>query len=375
MNKEDLIVGVHNSTNTTKDSYNVIDGFTEGLIKGFKNNGVKVYSTKDCFEKGLTPNLTIGFNALGYNTWADYLNHGITNIMWSINSVFAENIEAVGNFYTNPKFVLFNPWPSDTEPLQSYLPQLQFAYMPHAVDTEVWKKQAVKKEHDLVLISSIIDYDAKIEELKQIMPKESFDLLMIMHKTWVDTSNLSFWQLYEIFKKEGGLNFNLGQYHFAFKHLTELVDYTKQVQMIEKLQDFNLKIFGEGPWEKYVKGKVKYMGKCDFNESVDIINKSKIILHNQSSQSALGLDERILNASAVETFVISSENALLKQEFEDTLGYFKGTNFENLEDSIKYHLKNTSERAEKAKKAHDITIQRHTWDIRAAQILGMINYN
>ena len=375
MNKEDLIVGVHGGDSQTGGHYNVMGSFTTGLFKGFQNSGVKVYSTKECFEKNLSPNLTIGFNVTGYETWAQYLNHNVTNIMWSMDSIFFQNIEAVAEFYNNPKFVLFNVSPADNDALKAYMPQLQFEYMPHAIDPLLWKKQNVKKEYDIAFLGSIIDFDAKIEELKQIMPQESFDLLMMIYDTWVNSPNLPFWQLYKIFEKEGGLNFNLGQYNFAFKNLSQMVSHTKRVQMIEKLSDFNVKVFGDGPWEKYIKGKVEYMGPCDLSESINVVNKSRIILHNHPAQLALGIHDRILGASAVEAFVISSENDSISREFGDSIGYYKNANFENLEENIEYYLKNVNERIEKAKVASEITLQKHTWDVRAAQILNMINYN
>lgn len=375
MDKENLIIGVHGSNDLVGGHYNVLASFTSGLMKGFKNNGVKVYTTKECFDKGIAPNLVIGFNASGYNTWREYITHDIPNIMWSVDSVFYQNIEAVAEFNAHPKFVLFNVSPSDTEALQAFFPLLQFAYMPHAVDPELWQKKDLKKEHDVVFMSSIIDYEAKIEELRQTMDPKSFELLMILYDTWLNASNLSFWQIYQIFKKEGGLDFNLGQYNFSMKNLAYLVTHTKRAQMIEKLQDFNVKVFGDGPWEKYVKGNVQYMGKCDLLESIDIVNKAKIVLHNHPTQLSLGLHERILNASAAQTFVISSDNISIMEEFGHSMDYYKSANLDNLVESVDKHLKNDGEREEKAKKAREITLQKHTWDVRAEQILSMLNEN
>lgn len=373
MDKENLIIGVHGNNDLIGGHYNVLASFTAGLMKGFKNKGVQVYTTQECFEKGLSPNLVIGFNASGYNTWREYLTHDIPNIMWSVDSVFYQNIEAVAEFNAHPKFILFNVSPSDTEALEAFFPLLQSAYMPHAVDPELWQKKDLKKEYDVVFTGSIIDYEAKIEELKQTMNKESFDLLMILYDTWINASNLSFWQIYQIFKKEGGLNFNLGQYNFSMKNLAALITSAKRAQMIEKLQDFKVKVFGDGPWEKYVKGNAEYMGKCDLLESIDVINKAKIVLHNHPVQLSMGLHERVLNASAVETFVISSDNVSIIEEFGHNMDYYKSAKFDNLVESVEKYLKNDDERIEKAKNAREIILQKHTWDVRAEQILAMIN--
>ncbi|HNW26668.1 MAG TPA: glycosyltransferase [Candidatus Gastranaerophilaceae bacterium] len=372
MNKEDLIIGIHGDGGFTGGHYNVIAGFSTGLLRGFQNCGVKAYSTKECYEKRLLPNLTIGFNVSGFEAWEEYLKRNIINIMWNVDSIFFQNIEAVKQFQANPNFFLFNISPSDTEALQEYFPLLKHAYVPHAVDLELWKKKDLEKEYDIVFLSSIFDWEAKIEELRESLPKQTFELLMIMFETWMNTPNISFWQMYQIFKQEANLVLDVDQYNFMFKNLSYLVSFAKRAQVIEKLQNFNVKIFGSGPWHKYTKGKVQYMGECDLLESVDVMNKAKIVLHVHPSQLTLGLHERILNASAVESFVMSSDTASIQSEFGDSMGYFNLTNFDDIEEKMAYFLNNPFEMEQKAQIAKEITEQKHTWTKRAEAILEII---
>lgn len=372
MNKEDLIIGVHGSDNMIGGHYNVLGSFTAGLLKGFQNNGIKAYTALECYEKGLTPNLTIGINVTGYESWPEYLKHGIPTIMWSFDSIFYNNIEAVEKFSTNPNFILFNVSPSDNESLNEFFPSLKHGYFPHCTDLNIWTKKDVKKEYDAVFMASIGDYKARIEELKTTLPKALFEVIMMFYTIWISSSNLSFWQLYQLCKKENDFNFNLNQYNFIFKNLVYLVSWTKRAQMIEKLKDFNVKVYGDGPWENYIRGNVQHMGKCDFAESIDIINKSKIVLHNQPSQLTLGLHERILNASATETFVMSTDTLSIKQEFGDNFGYYNDSTYENLEENVQYYLTHEEDRIIKAQKASKIVAERHTWDARARQIINMI---
>ena len=195
---------------------------------------------------------------------------------------------------------------------------------------------------------------------------------MLIYETWLGVPNLSFWELYQLFEKEGGLNLNLNDYNFIFKNLAYLVSFKKRIQAIENLQGFNVKVFGNKTWEKYVSGNVEYMGECDLLESINVVNKSKIILHSQPSQIPLGLHERILNASAVETFVISSDNSSIKNTFGDSIAYYN-TNLDNLAERVEYYLKNDEERIFKAQSARKIVAENHTWASRAEQILGMIS--
>lgn len=370
--QKNLIVGVNGNRDMVGGRYNVLSSFAVGLLQGFQNIGINALTTKECFEKDVLPSLTIGFNGTGYETWSEYLKRNIPTIMWSVDSVFYQNIEAIEQFSNNPGFILFNVSPSDTEPLNAFYPALNHTYLPHAVDLNLWKKQDCKKEYDLIFLSSIYDYEAKIEELRQTLPKESFELIMTMYEVWLSAANLPFWELYQIFRTQANLNFDLNQYNFVFKNLSYLVTYTKRAQMIESLKDYNVKVFGSGPWKKYAKGKVQYMGECDLLESINIVNKSKIVLHIHPSQLTLGLHERILNASAVESFVLSSKNSSIEDAFQDNMGYFD-LQFTDLKEQVEYYLNNDDERKSKTQNARKIVASSHTWDARAQQIIDMIN--
>lgn len=370
--RKGLTIGIHGDNSLKGGRYNVLSSFSAGLLQGFQNIGLNAQTTKECFEKNVLPSLTIGFNGTGYETWPEYLKRNIPTIMWSVDSVFYQNIEAIEQFNNNPSFILFNVSPSDTEALNAFYPALNHTYLPHAVDLNLWKKQDCKKEYDLVFLSSIYDYEAKIEELRQTLPSESFELIMTMYEVWLSAANLPFWEIYQIFKKQANLNFDLNQYNFVFKNLSYLVTYTKRAQMIESLKDYNVKVFGSGPWEKYTKGKVQYMGECDLLESINIVNKSKIVLHIHPSQLTLGLHERVLNASAVESFVLSSKSNSIESAFQNNMGYFD-LQFADLKEQVEYYLNNDDERTSKAQNARKIVAQNHTWDARAQQIIGMIN--
>ncbi len=367
---KDFIIALHGNRDLIGGHYNVLSSFSIGLLRSFEKLGVKAYTAEECFIKKIVPNLTISFNVTGYPAWSEYLKNNVVHIMWNVDSIFYQNIEAIEQFYQNPNFILFNVSPSDAFAINEFFPSLKHAYFPHAVDLELWKNQNAEKEYDIVFLSSILDYEAQIQNLKQTLDKGSFDLLMAIYDVWLNAPHLSFWEIYQIFRKEAGLNFNKEQYRFAFKNLCYLTTFTQRAKMIESLKDYNVKVFGSGPWEKYAKGKVQYMGECDLTESIKIINKSKISLHCQPFQLSEGLHERILNASAAGVFVLSTYNKSIESSFGDTVGYF---NLNNSAEKIEYYIKNVDEREQKALSARDITIKNHTWDERAKQIINLIN--
>lgn len=373
MKKEELIIGVHGDDSTDIGRYNVLSSFYSGLLKGFKNQGVQAYTFKECVEKDLVPNITIGFNVRGYDAWESIMNNNIVNIMWSVDSIFAQNFEAMEKFASNPNFVLFSVTPSDSAPLGAFFPQLKHAYIPHATDLDLWKKQDVKKDYDIVLFSSIEDYEKMLADLKSSTPEPVFNLMMEMYEVSLENPNLPFWEIYQLFVQHKGLSLDVHQYVLLFRSLSYIIMHVKKAQMIQKLSDFNVKVFGAGPWEKYISGKVEHLGSCNLMESIDIMNKSKIALHPHAMQLSLGMHERVLNASAVETFVISSEAASIESEFGESMAFFNNATFEDLASKADYFLKNDEERISKTKKAREIVENRHTWDKRAESILEILN--
>lgn len=372
MVNKNLIVGVHGSTEIKGGQYNVLGSFTAGLLKGFKNIGAKAFTTQECIEQGLSPNVTIGFNATGYNSWRKYMIQDSPNIMWSVDSVFLNNFEIINEFKDMPQFILFNVSNADSKAIETYFPNLKHTNFPHATDLDLWKKQNTEKVIDVVLFASIGDCESIIEDIKQKTDKQTFEFIMELYALWTKYPNSSFWQIYELMSKDNSFDLPLNEYQFVFSNLAPLVSYKKRIQMIQSLKDFNVKVFGNGPWHKYIQGKVEHMGSCDIMESIDIVNKSKIVLHNHPQQIIFGLHERVLNAAATETFILSTQNAAIISEFGLNMDYFDA-NYENATTLIEQYLKNDKERQEKAKKAREIVVKNHTWEVRAKQILDIID--
>lgn len=372
MNKEDLIIAVHGDASLEGGRYNILSSFTKGLLDGFNKQGVKSYTMKDCAERNLRPNILFGFNVTGYDAWQSIMDSGILNVMWTVDSIFAHNFEAMEKFSNNPNFILFTVTDCDTAPLREYFPHLRHAYVPHATDMELWKKQDVKKEYDIVLFSSIEDYEKKLEDLKNSTPESLFSLMMEMYNVMLENTTLPFWDIYQIFKKHKNLNLDVHQYLYLFRNLSYIIMYEKKAKAIQHLKDFNVKVFGDGPWEKYISGKVEQMGPCNLLESIDIMNKSKIALHPHAMQLSLSLHERPLNASSVETFVVSSKAGAIEAEFGDSMTFYNDANFEDIAEKMDYFLKNDEERILKAQKAKEIVKARHTWECRAESILKIL---
>ncbi|MBE9040712.1 glycosyltransferase, partial [Oscillatoriales cyanobacterium LEGE 11467] len=83
------------------------------------------------------------------------------------------------------------------------------------------------------------------------------------------------------------------------------------------------------------------------------------------------LSNRLFDASACETFVISDRVAGLSEVFGEAIETH--TTAEELHQKVNYYLKNISEQRKKARQAKEIVLANHTFDRRAKSILEVID--
>lgn len=373
MEKENILVAVHSNNDKNVFNYDLFENFSNGLIKGFNEIGIKCFSTRECHARDIYPNIAIAFDIWGLSIWQKYLNKNITNIMWGVDSLFYQNYDIVKQFSSYKNFVLFNACANDTEPIKQYIPELTQGYIPVGVDLDFWKKKDVKKEYDIVFFGAIDDYESQIQKLKEIMPELVFNLMMQFCEVAISHPVLSLWDIYLFFKKQLGLEFDVSQYVLMARSISYIITYKQRVKMIQSLKDFNVTVIGAGPWDKYAMGNIKVIQNCNFEDRVDIMNKAKIILHSQPFQQSGGISSKVLNASAIETMILTADNPTLKIEFGDVFGYCNPVTYEDIAEKASYYLAHEDERQQMAFNASQKVKEKHKWSDRAKSIASIIN--
>ena len=346
--------------------YNVMASFMNGLAKGFKEANLKIYDYEDAKKNNVNIDIALGFNLSGFNHWPEVISANKINVIWSIDSIFAQNAELFRKCNDISNVIVFGVAPADYEAKKQYLPNLKYMYMPHATDKDLWKKQDFEKENDIVFLSSLYDFESKIEPLKP--DKVLYSLVNEFVDIIEKKPTLSFWDVYSIANESAQLNLSIDDYTKMFYIVTSIIEERQKIKMIDSLSNMNVKVFGSELWKKYIKGNVQYMGKADLKDSIKIINQSKIALHCQAPQYNYGLHERFLNASCVGTFNLVSDTPSIKDEFQDNFAYFNHADFSDIEQKAIYYLQNEDEREQKALEAMKITHSKHLWKNRAEAI-------
>lgn len=373
MKKEDVVVAVHGNPNESGGRYNAISSFVTGLKNGFNEIGVKCLTTQECFEQKIAPNLAIAFNASGLPLWQKILNNNIPNIMWSCDSIFYQNLDIIKQFVNYKNFILFNSCSDDTQAIKHFLPQLVHGYIPGGTDLSFWQKEDIERDLDITFFGSVDDPEILINKLKDTMPPLVFDLMMNFVDAAVNNPGLSLWHLYQYFHKQAGLELDIDQYNLISKSISYVITYKQRIRMIQALKDFNLTVFGEGPWEKFVSGNIKVVSGGNVKDTVNLMKRSKLTLHSQPFHLSGGLHDRVLNASAVATPVLCGEEKTCISEFKNNIIYCNPVTYEDIADKALYYLAHKEERISLANAACEIVQNNHKWSDRAKSIMDIVD--
>ena len=368
-----FLIGIHGNDNLEGGRYNVLSSFTLGLLNAFNDIGMNAMPTYKCVELKQMPNITIGFNVSSYHAWDSFLGLNIPHIMWVVDSPFLQNTEVIKKYSNNRLFTLFNITSCDNAPMSMFFYNLKNIYMPHAVDLNFWKSQNEPKTRDVVIFSSLGDYEKRIEKLKETTNQATFDYCMCFVEEAINNPQKSYWKLYNEFSKQYGVEFeNVNTYAGFYREIMQIVMDYKKAKLAQNLDGINIEVYGEGPWERYLKDKSQYKGPCDIKKSIEIMRSAKILIHPHPRHLNGGLHERVLNANAVGTFVLSSEAPIIEKEFQDSVDFYNSVDFSDLKDKINLYLQDEDLRKEKNNKAYEIIKENHTWHNRARKIASML---
>ena len=372
---KNLSFGVHGTANYQGGIYNMLASFGVSLHKAFKNKGFDIKYTHEYLSEYRLPIISIGFNVFDYQVWDLIFENNASNIMWTVDSVFYQNINVIEKYHKHKTFSCICLSHDDDEAIKLFLPELNTNCLPLAIDPDIWFSNNTEKTRDIVFLASIKDVDFEIAEVKKALPDNVFKLYMEMYEVAMKNPGKNFWEIYSIFAdhyKFDKNNFDL--YKFLFQKLCYAVSYQKRIDLVKSLSDFNLEVWGNGPWEKYISGKVRHMGSASLFDAVEIIKGSKIAINLQPMQILNGIHDRVMNSSAANALVFTDKNKTIFDNYGDSLCYINNVNFEGLADSIGHYLNNEEERLNKTKAAQEITLKHHTWENRVDELLELIAF-
>lgn len=351
-------------------NYNVPGSFLGGLYRGMKKLYPYTLLVHEAAKMNIHIYSTIGCNILGEEAFDVTIKNNIPHLMLCDDTPF-NLMTFIDKYARYENFFVATTSPLDIEPMKIFYPNMPVFYLPLAVEQEIWQADVIKdKEHDIVFLSSMIDLEETPQRIKENISGEMAALYNELYEFTYNNLEMGFWNIYKSFAQAGYCEVdNHRTYEYMLKNIVYQITFTKRVEMLRKLKDFKIKVYGNDLWKKYIEGNVEYIGPVTLRNSVDIIQNSRVVLNLQPIHLQYGLQERVLNPACAGSLVITDNNQEIKRHFADSMVYYDSQNFETLADQLAKYLANDKERINLAQKAQNIAIDNHTWDKRAEILL------
>lgn len=255
-------------------------------------------------------------------------------------------------------------------------------FMPHGVEKNISANLDAKRSHDVVMLSSCIDYNAVREGWTKKYSKEICSILDQAAEITFSDQETAYVQA---FVQALDLHVNKGhavdpqQIDFV-NILDDLETYIRgydRVQMIKSIKDARVDIYGSSDskegWKKYLGANAKNIIIHDpipFERALELMKNSKIIL-NSCPWIKNGGHERIFAGLASGALVITNENIYMREHFKngESIAFYRYKQWDKINDQINNYLKDESMRKAVIAKGRDLVLKEHTWDHRAAVLL------
>jgi hypothetical protein len=250
-------------------------------------------------------------------------------------------------------------------------------FLPHAVEREASFDHLAERPYDVVMIGALWDYEA----MRQAWPRKySKELVQVMERVIERVLGDSHtYYIFAFLEEVAGRELDVGDISLleVFQNIESYFRSYDRIELIRSIKDANVHVFGSGllgepGWEKYLSGQhnVTLHHKIAFEQSIDIIRKTKIFLNSTPSYKKGG-HERVFNGPALGALVLANENIFLPRHFQDReeILYYQPSQRGHVNDLINEYLSDESKRKRVVHQAREKVMQGHTWDHRAAVFL------
>lgn len=253
-------------------------------------------------------------------------------------------------------------------------------FMPHAVERELAPDLKGRRDYDVVVLSSCIDY----EGLRRSWKRFPAPLQKAMEETVEIALEDPTKPYYQIFaealdrqlSKKAAIDPQTIDFVAILDDIEMFLRGKDRVDLVKAVKDAKVDIFGAGDegagWKNYLgdKRNVVVHDPVPFEQALAIMQHSKIVL-NSCPWIAYGGHERIFAGLACGALVITNENDYLKHQFQDgeSIVFYQHGRLDKANHRVNEYLANSAKREQVAARGRAVVMKGHTWDQRAAQLI------
>ena len=362
-----------------KGQYKAIEYFSEKLHAAFNNEKIQCnivdlseVPPKDAMNIILDskPKLCISFNAIGFsvngvpyykylgvNLLALLVDHPIyhtPHLDLSYERLFIASVDIDRVNYIRNELKVGN----------SFL-------LYHGVDKDI-SSQFVNKDIDCVFLGSIIDYEKLRRQWKQKYNDTVNHLLDGAIEIGMYNSFISTDKMLDIAMEYYKVNISdKDKLEFSKALIPEIDGYLRafhRCEVINKFKKTKITVYGNGPWENYIKGNVRVMSAVDMEEGIKIMQNSKVTLNCTMTTFYNGSHERPLMAAMAGSVVASNHTPFFEETFGKNAILKNIIDMQDFDDELQDVIGNNELRIEMAKAARKSISEKHTWNNRVLEI-------
>ena len=259
-------------------------------------------------------------------------------------------------------------------------------FMPHGVEKELTAPIDQQRPYDVVMLSSLIDYDMLRQLWQQKFPPELCTIMDVAVDRALSDQETSYVQAFvqamdEHAKKSGVLDLNKVNIVEVLDQIEAYMRGKDRIELLKAVQGVKIDVFGSAGFSDNWK---KYLGKnahniivhdpVSFEQALEIMKQSKILL-NSCPWIKNGAHERIFSGLACGALVVTNENPYMRKYFKDgeNIVYYHHKKWQDVNQKVHDYLTNEEERKLLVEKGRAVTMQHHTWDHRAKSLVKALD--
>ncbi|MEI8125615.1 MAG: glycosyltransferase [Parachlamydiaceae bacterium] len=254
-------------------------------------------------------------------------------------------------------------------------------FMPHAVQADLAPDSGSKRDYDVVMLSSCIDYEGIRSSWKNKYPAPLRKAMEDAAEATLEHPQKPYYQTFaESIDKQISSRSGIDPQGIDFPTVLDDIEmYIRgkdRVELLKNIKDAKVDVFGASDgsrgWKKYLEGhkNIVIHDPVPFEQALLIMKHSKIVL-NSCPWITYGGHERIFSGIACGALVLTNENAFLNKEFSDgeSIVFYRHGRWDKANHRVNEYLANESKRESVVAKGRSIVMKFHTWDQRAAQLI------
>lgn len=252
----------------------------------------------------------------------------------------------------------------------------QTFFFPHAVAAEDASLIEKKREYDVVMLASNMDFERIRKNWKKRYPHPLCQVLDdAADQVLSDTTTTHLQAFFHLINTPyAQKNIDLKRFN-SIAILSELEDYIRskdRVELLRAVEGIPVHLFGQKQgWKPYLRknSTILLEGQVSFTQVQDILQRSKILLNSMPNYKH-GAHERIFSGLIQGALPVTNKNVFMERHFQDkqNIAFYRSKHWHEVPSILHAYLSNENLRSKVALEGKLKVMKEHTWDQRVQSL-------